>query len=532
MTAQDIATLKGYFNTGDTPTEAQFTDLVDSTYNRDYHIRDYGWTDGMADAGTAIQAAIDATPNRVQNGDRPARSHIVWIPQDSSGETDITTKVTIGAFKSVELRGEGSHSSVLIRWGGVGDYWLRIAAGQRVAAVRNLNMNDGGIEIEGNTRKHWGMFDCTFKDAPDYAIKTLGSSVIDGMIDNCLFAECANGVFFAYDQTDINVIRNCAFLVTTGTAIHLRTSGVHVIDCDFERNGLNIHLDKHADGTATGDLRFTNCRFGNEGTAPVYEILVGQDTSTTGSAIIGYVTFIGCYFRGLYAADPLESQAILKLMNPVRDFTFIGCNFWDYLNFAEEDYFVDHGAKNVQNNTIIGPQPKAGLGFTKGGVGWELTPAPRQLSADSDVSSDTGEDVVNIAIWTTDDVTVAKDATDPTGAANNAYTITRTGSGNAGISEAVGNLDTDYEHYVFSVWARAVDEYKMRLAYISAGNWIYLNVLIQLSDQWRKYWITFPSAAAGTSGNVHTLIGQETDGKSTGEIEVWNPKLAYGTQPE
>jgi hypothetical protein len=30
MTAQDKATLKSYFNTGDTPTEAQFTNLIDS----------------------------------------------------------------------------------------------------------------------------------------------------------------------------------------------------------------------------------------------------------------------------------------------------------------------------------------------------------------------------------------------------------------------------------------------------------------------------------------------------------------------
>jgi hypothetical protein len=30
MTKQTIATLKGYFNTGDTPTEANFADLIDS----------------------------------------------------------------------------------------------------------------------------------------------------------------------------------------------------------------------------------------------------------------------------------------------------------------------------------------------------------------------------------------------------------------------------------------------------------------------------------------------------------------------
>lgn len=33
MARQDITTLKGYFETGDVPSQEQFTNLIDSTYN-------------------------------------------------------------------------------------------------------------------------------------------------------------------------------------------------------------------------------------------------------------------------------------------------------------------------------------------------------------------------------------------------------------------------------------------------------------------------------------------------------------------
>lgn len=91
----------------------------------------------------------------------------------------------------------------------------------------------------------------------------------------------------------------------------------------------------------------------------------------------------------------------------------------------------------------------------------------------------------------------------------------------------------DHEDYVFSAWVRANTEYKMRLAYLNGSSkWIYLHVPIQLSNEWRKYWITFPSTAAGTSGYVYVLIGEESDGKSTGKIEVWKPQIEYGRVPE
>jgi hypothetical protein len=412
----------------------------------------------------------------------------------------------------------------MARWTGDGGYWLRIAPGQRVAALRNLNMNGGGVEIEGNVRKHWGFYDCTFKDAPEWAIKTLGPSVIGGTFNRLTLAENANGIYFAHEQSDVNVLNCVAFLNIPGTALRLRTSGIHAYDIDFERCGLSIHLDEDYPDVAYGDIRFSRVRFGNESPSPKYEVLVGRDENTTNHAMIADVVFSDCMFRST-PRNENEGRAVLKLMNPVNEMQFIGCKFWPgYKLFAEEDYFPAVGARNVKSNVIIGSQPPQD--FSHGGVGWTQIP-----SENEHVSVKSEKDITNIFSWQKDDVTVAQDALSPENI-EDAYTITRTDAGNSSIRKYVKQLDDEYEHYTFSVWARMVDEDVMRLACLTANNkWVYLNKPIKLIKRWRQYWITVPSKAMADVMSVYILIGTETDGKSTGQIEVWNPQITYGKKP-
>ena len=54
MAIQNRTTLKGYFNTGDQPTEAQFHDLIDSQIN----LTDGGTVTGNISSNTAITASV------------------------------------------------------------------------------------------------------------------------------------------------------------------------------------------------------------------------------------------------------------------------------------------------------------------------------------------------------------------------------------------------------------------------------------------------------------------------------------------
>jgi hypothetical protein len=65
MTVQTKATLKGYFNTGDSPSEANFADLIDSEERKvSFNVMDYGAVgDGIHDDTAALEAAAADIPS-------------------------------------------------------------------------------------------------------------------------------------------------------------------------------------------------------------------------------------------------------------------------------------------------------------------------------------------------------------------------------------------------------------------------------------------------------------------------------------
>ena len=94
MTAQTKTTLKGYFNTGDTPSEANFADLIDTIGTPTLTVAANGASNaskGRADYvcdGTADDVQINAALNAL-----PAASGRVLL---SEGTFDITAQITLG----------------------------------------------------------------------------------------------------------------------------------------------------------------------------------------------------------------------------------------------------------------------------------------------------------------------------------------------------------------------------------------------------------------------------------------------------
>lgn len=108
MAVQDATTLKGYFNTGDVPTEAQFADLIDSTINTGLQATLVSGTNiktinstsllgsgNIAISGTNIPYQNDA-PTSPSDGD-------LWIDKDAIASSDgslLVAEIIVGSGTS------------------------------------------------------------------------------------------------------------------------------------------------------------------------------------------------------------------------------------------------------------------------------------------------------------------------------------------------------------------------------------------------------------------------------------------------
>lgn len=147
MTAQDRPTLKGYFNTGDIPTETQFANLIDS----DYHKDDLGWADyadSVYTSGSPFSLAADTDtilPNNGANGPKGYAPDGVTlydtVGQKITGIEGETRLITID-FKVVPTSAAATYIEVWIDIGGaVGELYRRINSFPKGSgSVRNITL--------------------------------------------------------------------------------------------------------------------------------------------------------------------------------------------------------------------------------------------------------------------------------------------------------------------------------------------------------------------------------------------------------
>lgn len=155
MAQQDKTTLKSYFNTGDTPTEAQFADLIDSAHNRAFTAAMFVSVDGDdANDGTEVNApkltigsaitaasaliAGTATAVKINVFDGGTYTESIVVPEnvhiDASAATIIGT-VEVSANASCHFDKHFAANN--------GADMAKHAGGATGAAVYSVNISDG-----------------------------------------------------------------------------------------------------------------------------------------------------------------------------------------------------------------------------------------------------------------------------------------------------------------------------------------------------------------------------------------------------
>lgn len=256
MTAQSKTVLKGYFNTGDAPTEAQFIDLVDSFQRQMiFDVRDYGAVgDGVADDTQQIQAAIDAAS--VNGG-------VVSFPP---GVFSILGPINVFA-NNVSLIGSGAGATA-IRAANAHEDIAMIVIGNGVTTcahstiarmlVDSVNQKTANQAIKLNKCFKTWLYDLRFEKQYNglYVYNSTqtyfrDSDIRDTKNDGVIWE---NTLGNGYDLYINNVVADNPDITNTGNGVNWLGGENFVIqNCDFLKfqTGLNVH-------PTTGH----QCRFG------------------------------------------------------------------------------------------------------------------------------------------------------------------------------------------------------------------------------------------------------------------------------
>jgi hypothetical protein len=330
--------------------------------------------DGLHDDTGAIRAAIDAVPNATPvtpSGRQVAGSRIVYFPSvvrrggtapgtfDAVAVYSITETVDVSGRKNIRFVSDGPFGAHL-RFDGSGDpYIFRSGSGKRAHLFEHLVFDGGGVQLDGGARGITDFLTCSFAGTADFAIKTLGRSVIGGRVVNCEFAETAGGIGILHSACDLWVIGpNSRFVRMDGVGAACHSSGVTVIDCNFENKALGAERQPHVriapDEPFGGGLsKLVRCRFGGEvgrdaSGPPETYVVLGPPEPVRGT--MAGIVVEGCEFqRRNGGPTPTSGVHAIRLTKAVRETRIIGNHFQQFAGALIDEAF-DPGTTNIRDN--------------------------------------------------------------------------------------------------------------------------------------------------------------------------------------
>jgi hypothetical protein len=293
MTIRSKTTLKGYFNSGDTPVEANFSDLIDTIPARYFgylvaasdapadvkNQADYV-CDGVAD-NVEIQAAIDALASG---------GSVVLSP----GTFTLAATVTLGA--NVRMVGQGRSTTIysaatatmlaMALGSGVENLVVSIPNGLLDHAIKAEDIQDDANNYHG-----WFLKDLLIRggnSANYYALHI--ADTFNFLLQNLIFVVGSNGVF----------IQNVADNYNYGNAL----VNLMEIRVGASRTGLKIQ------GTATHNFNLMQFNY--------VSVVSGSSVGNVGIDIDNgnFITFINADLEGVATAIDLATCQFITFINP------------------------------------------------------------------------------------------------------------------------------------------------------------------------------------------------------------------------
>lgn len=233
MTQRSRATLKGYFNTGDIPTETNFGDAIESfALNAELpvSVKYYGATgDGVTDDTTAVQAAITAEKD-------------IYFPAG----TYIVSNLTI-ASDGTTLRGAGQQSILSFKTGSTG---FLLACSTNKVAIHGLRFSAGAASQTAVT-----------SSAADRSCISVATQK-DSIISDCSIFGFANYAIYANDASRdrLSHIRFHALNIENcWTAFLLGANAEYISISDVSAKHCYIGAEVTAGNVTIANSQFIDC---------------------------------------------------------------------------------------------------------------------------------------------------------------------------------------------------------------------------------------------------------------------------------